>query len=34
VGNVTEGGLRVRFGEVEARGVALTRRVASGTTPP
>jgi uncharacterized glyoxalase superfamily metalloenzyme YdcJ len=26
VGNVTEGGLRVRFGEVEARGVALTRK--------
>ena len=32
-GTVTEGSLRVRFGEVEARGVALTARAGSATTP-
>ena len=33
-GTVSDGTLRVRFGEVEARGVALTPRAANATTPP
>ena len=31
-GRITRGELRVRFGEVQARGIALTPRAATGTT--